>query len=221
MRRRSRECWAGCISSAGTSLSFVRVCGPKQEQLTLRTRSGSFYPQPISNFRRKSTLGLAIDFPTLNVLGFSCYTISTAAFLYSPTIRSQYAYRHPSNAETTVRFNDFLFAGHGAILCVIIYSQFFPAVWGFKVGSRQKASRAALGIFWGSILGILIVALLAQTWGKDGGYDPEGWAWIDVVSVERGYIGLACADFEQDLCTGICQAHYRRGQVHAPGVGEL
>ncbi|KAF2738474.1 cystinosin [Polyplosphaeria fusca] len=143
--------------------------------------SGSFYPQPVLNWQRKATLGLAIDFPTLNVLGFTAYTFSTAAFLYSPTIKSQYAFRHPDAPETTVRFNDFLFAAHGAVLCVIIYSQFFPAIWGFKVGSRQKASRPIIGIFWGSILGILIVTSLVKTRGKDGGYDPSDWAWIDVI----------------------------------------
>jgi cystinosin len=148
-----------------------------------RTRSGSFYPQPISNWKRKSTLGLAIDFPTLNVLGFISYTISTAAFLYSPAIQEQYAVRHPESPETTVRFNDFLFAAHGAVACIIVYSQFFPRIWGFKVGTRQRASRVVLGIFWGCLLGILVVGLLVKTKGKKGGYDAEGWAWVDVVRI--------------------------------------
>ncbi|KAF2876934.1 L-cystine transporter [Massariosphaeria phaeospora] len=151
--------------------------------------SGSFYPQPISNWKRKSTLGLAIDFPTLNVLGFVFYTISTSAFLYSPTIQSQYAFRHPESPNTTVRFNDFLFAAHGALMCIIVYTQFFPPVWGFKVGSRQRASRVALGIFWGSILGVIVVTLFVRTQGKDAGYDPSGWAWIDVIYA-LGYVKL-------------------------------
>jgi cystinosin len=118
----------------------------------------------------------------LNVLGFWCYAISTASFLYSPTIRSQYAYRHPDAPETTVRFNDFLFAAHGAAMCVIIYSQFFPRVWGFTVGRTQRVSRAVLGIFWGLVTGVVIVVLIALFFGKDLGYDASGWAWIDVVS---------------------------------------
>lgn len=150
--------------------------------------SASFYPQPISNYQRKSTLGLAIDFPTCNVLGFVCYTVSTAAFLYSPTIRSQYAYRYPDSPETTVRFNDFLFAAHGALLCVIIYTQFFPWIWGFKVGKRQTASKAVLGIFWGCIFGILITLGLVWTKGE-GGYDPSRWAWLDVIYA-LGYVKL-------------------------------
>jgi cystinosin len=145
-------------------------------------RSASFYPQPISNYARKSTLGLAIDFPTLNVLGFALYTINTAAFLYSPTIRQQYAYRHPEAPENTVRFNDFLFAAHGAVMCVIIYSQFFPKIWGFCVAKSQRASRPVLGILWGCVLGIVITILLVRWKGEDGGLDAKTWAWIDVVS---------------------------------------
>jgi cystinosin len=153
-----------------------------QKQRLTQARSASFYPQPISNFARKSTLGLAIDFPTLNVFGFTLYTINTAAFLYSPTIRQQYAHRHPEAPENTVRFNDFLFAAHGAVMCVIIYSQFFPKIWGFRVGKSQRASRPVLGIFWGCVLGIVITILLVKWKGVAGGYDAESWAWIDVVS---------------------------------------
>ncbi|KAI4653734.1 hypothetical protein J4E93_001501 [Alternaria ventricosa] len=149
----------------------------------------SFYPQPISNYLRKSTLGLAIDFPTLNVLGFTCYTISTACFLYSPTIKAQYAARHPDAPETTVRFNDFLFAAHGAVMCVIIYSQFFERIWGFEIGKRQKVSRVILGVWWGCVLAIGVVVALVKMNGAGRGYDAEGWAWIDVIYT-LGYVKL-------------------------------
>ncbi|KAI4956201.1 hypothetical protein J4E91_000412 [Alternaria rosae] len=149
----------------------------------------SFYPQPISNYLRKSTLGLAIDFPTLNVLGFTCYTISTACFLYSPTIKSQYAARHPDAPKTTVRFNDFLFAAHGAVMCVIIYSQFFERIWGFEIGKRQKVSRVILGVWWGCVLAIGVVVVLVKLNGGERAYDAEGWAWIDVIYT-LGYVKL-------------------------------
>jgi cystinosin len=115
------------------------------------------------------------------VLGFNCYALSTAALYYSPTIRSQYAYRHKENPATTVRFNDFLFAAHGAVMTIIIYSQFFPQIWNFKVGSRQRASRPVLIVWWACVFAILATALLALM-TKDAGYDPAAWAWIDVVS---------------------------------------
>lgn len=81
-----------------------------------------------------------------------------------------------------MRFNDFLFAAHGAVCCVIIYSQFFPRIWGFTVGRTQRVSRPVLAIFWGLVIGVMTVALMARWLGKHGGYDASGWAWIDVVS---------------------------------------
>lgn len=115
------------------------------------------------------------------MLGFTAYTISTGAFLYSPAIRSQYAFRHPAAPEPTVRFNDFLFALHGAVLCIITYSQFYTRLWGFKVGPMQRTSNPIIAIFWGSILGVLVTAFVVLSRGKDGGFDPRGWAWIEVV----------------------------------------
>ncbi|KAK8161546.1 PQ loop repeat-domain-containing protein [Phyllosticta citrichinensis] len=147
----------------------------------------SFYPQPILNWRRRSTRGFGIDFPTLNVLGFAAYTLSTGAMLFSPTIRAQYAYRYPSAPESTVRVNDFVFALHAAIVCIIIYTQFW--VWGFEVDKDQKISRTSLGIFWGNLLGVTVIVFLVLTRGKDGGNDPGGWAWIDTIYA-LGYVKL-------------------------------
>ncbi|KAF2741781.1 hypothetical protein M011DRAFT_472805 [Sporormia fimetaria CBS 119925] len=168
--------------------------------------SASFYPQPISNWKRKSTFGLAIDFPTLNILGFYAYTISSSSFYFSPTIQSQYAFRHPDSPETTVRFNDVLFAAHGAVLCTVIYSQFFTSVWGFKVGSAQTVSRAVLGIFWGCVLGIFVTLCLVKILGRAGGYDPASWAWIDVIYA-LGYVKLITV-----VCKYIpqCWLNYKR-----------
>ncbi|KAF1815513.1 L-cystine transporter-like protein [Eremomyces bilateralis CBS 781.70] len=143
--------------------------------------SFSFYPQAIKNFRRNSTVGLAVDFPFSNILGFTAYSVSTAVFLYSPTIRSQYAFRHPISQVPSVRFNDFAFALHGAILSIITYSQFFPLIWGFQVGRNQRSSWVFRGIVTGSIAGVFGVILIVLILSKDGGNDPLGWAWIDVI----------------------------------------
>jgi cystinosin len=155
--------------------------------------SASFYPQPYMNWRRKSTHGLAIDYPTANVLGFVAYTISTAAFLFSPTIRSQYAYRHPASPEPTVRFNDFMFAAHGAVLCILTYSQFWPQIWGFQVGAKQRTSPFVRGVFWGSIVGVITTAVVVRLKGIERGNDPQGWAWIEVVSK------IACVHHHMDF----------------------
>ncbi|KAF3484143.1 cystinosin [Arthroderma uncinatum] len=140
--------------------------------------SGSFYPQPIKNWRRRSTSGLAIAFPTANVLGFICYAVYTFTFLYSPIIRDQYAARHPAAPEPSVRANDVAFAVHAVILSVTTYTQFFPMIWGFKVSAYQNIGPVVGGIIWGCVLSIFGVFLLA--WSK-GGNDASDWAWIDVI----------------------------------------
>jgi hypothetical protein len=81
-----------------------------------------------------------------------------------------------------VRFNDFLFAAHGAVMCVVCYSQFFPSIWGFEVGKSQRVSRVVLGIWWACVVAVVMVVGLVWSRGVDGGFNAEGWAWIDVVS---------------------------------------
>ncbi|KAJ6000409.1 hypothetical protein N7481_000818 [Penicillium waksmanii] len=143
--------------------------------------SASFYPQPIYNFQRKSTAGLAIDFPTVNFLGFGCYSVYTGAFLYSPLIRDQYAARYPASPDNTVRFNDFAFAVHATVLSIIIYSQFWPSIWGFYVSRFQRVSKIVLALFWGCVLAPLVLIWVVLSCSPDGGYDPSTWAWIDVI----------------------------------------
>ena len=144
--------------------------------------SASFYPQPIYNYQRGSTAGLSIDFPTINLLGFICYTIYTSAFLYSPMIRAQYAARHPLSGDPTVRFNDFAFAAHAVVLSAIIYSQFWPVIWGLRVSHFQRISKPMAGLFWGSVLAPAVLIGIVLSTSPDRGYDPSSWAWIDVVS---------------------------------------
>ena len=143
--------------------------------------SASFYPQPWLNWQRRSTHGLAIDFPLLNVLGFVCYTTSTASFLYSPTIREQYAQRHPLSPIPTVRFNDLVFGAHAVVLVFLTYTQFYSSLWGFEVSQLQRASRPVLGIVVGSFVAVVVVLVLVNV--------SSAWQWIDVLYV-LGYIKL-------------------------------
>lgn len=85
--------------------------------------SVSFYPQVISNFKRKSTVGLSPDFVLLNVIGFGCYTAYTAAFFWSPSIRNLYKDRYGPDAEITVQSNDVAFAIHALILSFVTLCQ--------------------------------------------------------------------------------------------------
>ncbi|KAI9931569.1 hypothetical protein ASPWEDRAFT_106139 [Aspergillus wentii DTO 134E9] len=144
--------------------------------------SASFYPQPLSNYRRRSTSGSTIDFPTLNVLGFLSYTIYTSTFLWSPVIRRQYAARHPLAEDPTVRFNDFIFALHAIILSIATYSQYWPKIWKFKSTTHQRMSKPIAVLFWGCLASLVIVIGIVIAKSSDKGYDPSSsWAWIDVI----------------------------------------
>ncbi|KAL6247909.1 hypothetical protein RBB50_005257 [Rhinocladiella similis] len=178
-------------SSDGDWATFVKALSSLLGWIYTLSWSASFYPQPWLNWKRKSTLGLAIDFPLLNVLGFLCYSISSCGFLYSATIRNQYAARHPASPEPTVQFNDVVFGVHAVILVVLTYSQFYPWLWGFKVSSRQRAAKPVLGIVWGCILAILAVIGIVIRHSGLQQPDPQDWAWIDVL-YSLGYVKLIC-----------------------------
>jgi cystinosin len=143
----------------------------------------SFYPQPILNFRRRSTSGTTIDFPAINVLGFVAYCASTAAFLYSPQIRREYALRH-HGLMPTVRLNDVAFAAHAVLLSTITLSQFAPVLWGFERrggGAGARVSRSVVAVLMGCICAIVASAGKAAM-SRDP--DPRtAWAWIDVVCI--------------------------------------
>lgn len=83
--------------------------------------SVSFYPQVISNYKRKSTYGLSADFCALNVVGFGCYTAYNASLFWSPVIRD--LYRKKYGAEVTVQSNDVAFAIHALLLSSITLAQ--------------------------------------------------------------------------------------------------
>lgn len=122
-----------------------------------------------------------VDFPIINILGFMCYLISCASFLYAPLIRRQYAARNPRSPEPTVRLNDLAYTVHAVLMALITYTQFY--CWGFKRDRTDHLSRPVAGVFCGSVVGVLLVAAIVVTKGVDGGRDPFGWAWIDLVRV--------------------------------------
>ena len=155
----------------------ARLCG----WVYFAAWSLSFYPQPLLNWRRGSTAGTTVDYPAINILGFACYTISCACFLYAPLIRAQYAARHPRAPEPTVRTNDLVFASHAFVLTVITYSQFYPRLWRLQVSTPSGTSKPIAGIFWGGIASVLVVLVIVVTRSGQPGHDVPGWAWIDAV----------------------------------------
>lgn len=65
---------------------------------------------------------------------------------------------------------------------------FWKWLWGFNQGANGKewrAGKGTLGIIAGCVVGVACVVILVLVNGRDGGRDPESWAWIDVVSSKR------------------------------------
>lgn len=56
------------------------------------TWSLSFYPQFLLNWRKKSVVGLSLDYASLNVMGFMGYSIFNIAFFFDPRVQEQYRY---------------------------------------------------------------------------------------------------------------------------------
>lgn len=106
--------------------------------------SVSFYPQVLSNFRRRSTVGLSPDFCVLNVIGFACYATYNVAFFYSKTIQDLYKKRHGEDAEITVQSNDVAFALHAFILSSVTVLQIMYYGGGIKSLKVSKPIRVAI-----------------------------------------------------------------------------
>ncbi|EEQ34801.1 cystinosin [Microsporum canis CBS 113480] len=141
--------------------------------------SFSFYPQLIHNCRRRSTAGFSFDFTLLNILGLAAYTVFNGSLLFSLVVRSQYAKRHPQSPEPTVRLNDFVYAMHGTIICLLLYSQFkWAAIWRFKpIDPPPVANRPTIFMLWGCI-GIVALDVAGVT------FFPT-WTqreWLDIVN---------------------------------------
>jgi cystinosin len=129
------------------------------------------------------------DFPLLNIVGFSCYSLSTILFLFSPVIRKQYAARHPLSPEPTVRFNDLVFGLFGLTISFLTYSQFWPTLWGWanQPGVKRSVNNITRGLIVGSALALTVISglVIASGNGEASG-GGSAWVWLDVVSCLEG-----------------------------------
>lgn len=80
--------------------------------------SVSFYPQIITNFRRKSVTGLSFDFLALNFLGHTLYAIFNIGLFFVPFIQDQYFERHPRGLNP-VLLNDVTFSVHASFITLV------------------------------------------------------------------------------------------------------
>jgi cystinosin len=140
----------------------------------------SFYPQVISNFKRRCTTGLSPDFCVLNVLGFACYTAYNVSFFWSTTIQDMYRKRHGPDAEITVQSNDVAFAIHALILSSVTVLQI--AYYGG--GMRALKLSKPIFIVIGGILSICaIYPVLIWITRQYHNIDKDTFNWLDFLYV--------------------------------------
>jgi len=84
----------------------------------------SFYPQIFLNFKRKSTLGLNLDFVILNIIGFFCYSVYNFCLYFNESLLREYFKKYPENLEP-VQGNDVVFAIHALILSLLTLAQIY------------------------------------------------------------------------------------------------
>lgn len=89
--------------------------------------SVAMYPQAISNYHRKTTKGLSVEFALLNLVGFACYSLYSTALLYNATILDVYQQqKSQANNQISapmVKVNDVVFSIHVFILSAFMCAQ--------------------------------------------------------------------------------------------------
>lgn len=111
---------SGCLHashplSPATRNSSGLLFFPPLPQTYFCAWSISFYPQAYLNYRRKSVVGLSLDFQLLNLLGFGCYAAYNAALFWDPTVRREYSCLN-GGALPAVHANDVFFALHAFVV---------------------------------------------------------------------------------------------------------
>ncbi|XP_017017523.1 cystinosin-like [Drosophila kikkawai] len=119
--------------------------------------SVSFYPQIWINYRRKSVEGLNFDFLTLNIVGFTLYSLFNCGLYFIEGLQDEYEARHPHGLNP-VMLNDVFFSLHAMFATSITIIQCFIYERG-----QQKVSFVAYGI-----LGIFAVVVIVSA-GLAGG----------------------------------------------------
>ncbi|WJX65955.1 hypothetical protein P8452_50563 [Trifolium repens] len=101
----------------------------------------SFYPQVILNFRRKSVVGLNIDYAVLDMVKGILYMIYSASLYFSPSVQKQYGNKYGQTQMNPVALNDIAFSAHAVLLSAFIVFQI--AIYD---RGNQKLSKMAAGL---------------------------------------------------------------------------
>ncbi|BFZ58272.1 hypothetical protein PYCC9005_005334 [Savitreella phatthalungensis] len=138
----------------------------------------SFYPQLLLNLRRRSVVGLSVDFLWLNALGFTCYSLYSLLFLASDRVREEYRFRE--GGEPLVRVNDAAFAIHALLVTTATIAQVY--LLGYTRAGYQKLSGWCRWLLVG--VAVVLVLLVGSAWRNEISGErrqDDGWLWIDIV----------------------------------------
>ncbi|XP_055381281.1 cystinosin homolog [Condylostylus longicornis] len=117
----------------------------------------SFYPQIITNYCRKSVVGLNFDFLSLNIVGFILYSVFNIGLFWIPEIQAEYFERHPRGLNP-VLVNDVFFSIHASFATLFTIGQCF-----FYERGTQRVSWVAKGLLAAFLLTLIISAILSGT----------------------------------------------------------
>uniref|UniRef100_A0A224XET8 Cystinosin homolog n=1 Tax=Panstrongylus lignarius TaxID=156445 RepID=A0A224XET8_9HEMI len=141
------------------SKAFARVTVERSKELaTLSVVVGwiyfvawsvSFYPQIYENWRRKSVVGLNIDFVVLNLIGFVLYSVFNCGLYWIPSVEAEYFEKNPKGLNP-VQLNDIVFSLHAA--CVTLFTLFQCLI--YERGGQTLSKVAGLLT---TIFGVIIV----------------------------------------------------------------
>ncbi|OQR99544.1 Lysosomal Cystine Transporter (LCT) Family [Achlya hypogyna] len=107
--------------------------------------SVSFWPQVFLNWRRKSVVGLSLDFLVYNILGFGCYAVFNLAFFYSDSVQDEYKRFH-NGLPNAVQINDVFFALHAVAVSLLTYYQTTIYNRGGQVVSATCKATVGIGL---------------------------------------------------------------------------
>ena len=115
----------------------------------------SSYPQLIKNFKRRSIVGVHLDYLCknrnslnfalfsillslgYNTVGHTFYTLYNLAMYFWPVVKDEYNLRHPLSLSP-VEFNDLFFPAHAALCCYIMVVQAYFYEVSSKYPRRKK-----------------------------------------------------------------------------------
>ena len=130
----------------------------------------SCYPQVYTNFRRRSVIGLNLDYVTCDFLGFFVYTIFNIGLFWIDPLKKEYTEQHPQQINP-VEINDVFVSLHCFIFTAIVGLQCI-----FYEKGGQKISLPCKIFLFFSLTRIFVLFILTCC------IDSGNFTWLDFVT---------------------------------------